>query len=87
MGQTRMSGEAWITKMKDGRTHLAYKAEHAVDLETGAVVAVTIQPGDCGDTTSMRTTMAEAGLVVTERAGGCAQADGWDQLRRSVTWA
>jgi len=33
--------EARITKMKDGRTHLAYKAEHAVDLETGAVVAVT----------------------------------------------
>src|SRR5438876_8417393 len=32
--------EAGITKLKDGRTHLAYKAEHAVDLETGAVVAV-----------------------------------------------
>jgi transposase len=31
--------EARITKMKDGRTHLVYKAEHAVDLETGAVVA------------------------------------------------
>jgi len=27
-----------ITKVKDGRTHLARKAEHAVDLETGAVV-------------------------------------------------
>jgi hypothetical protein len=35
--------EAGITKMKDGRTHLAYKAEHAVDLETGAVVAVTVE--------------------------------------------
>src|SRR5882762_6651374 len=52
--------EAHITKMKDGRTHLAYKAEHAVDLETGAVVAVTVQPGDCGDTVSMRTTLAQA---------------------------
>jgi len=35
--------DARITKMKDGRTHLAHKAEHAVDRETGAVVAVTLQ--------------------------------------------
>jgi len=34
--------DARITKMKDGRTHLAHKAEHAVDMETGAVVAVTL---------------------------------------------
>ena len=67
--------EARITKMKDGRTHLAYKAEHAVDLETGAVVALTVQPGDCGDTASMRTTLAEAGCTVTEMAGQAAQAD------------
>src|SRR5258708_10115371 len=59
--------------MKDGRTHLAYKAEHAVDLETGAVVALTVQPGDCGDTASMRTTLAEAGCTVTEMAGEAAQ--------------
>jgi len=45
--------EARITKMKDGRTHLAYKAEHAEDLETGAVVALTVQPADRGDTVSM----------------------------------
>ncbi len=38
--------DARITKMKDGRTHLAHKAEHAVDLETGAVVAVTVQPAE-----------------------------------------
>ncbi len=44
--------EAGITKMKDGRTHLAYKAEHAVDLESGAVVAVTIATrGRHGDDT------------------------------------
>jgi len=35
--------DAKITKMKDGRTHLAHKAEHAVDLETGAIVGVTVQ--------------------------------------------
>src|SRR5438105_4187 len=67
--------EARITKMKDGRTHLAYKAEHAVDLETGAVVALTVQPGDRGDTASMRTTLSEAGCRVTEMAGQAAQAD------------
>ena len=67
--------EARITKMKDGRTHLAYKAEHAVDLETGAVVALTVQPGDRGDTASMRATLSEAGCRVTEMAGQAAQAD------------
>ena len=67
--------EARITKMKDGRTHLAYKAEHAVDLETGAVVALTVQPGDCGDTASMPATLADAGCAVTEMAGQSAQAD------------
>src|ERR1041384_1624652 len=30
--------DAKITKMKDGRTHLAHKAEHAIDLDTGAIV-------------------------------------------------
>ena len=45
--------EAKVTKMKDGRTHLAHKAEHAVDLETGAIVAVTVQGADKGDTTTI----------------------------------
>jgi transposase len=52
--------EARITKMKDGTTHLAHKAEHAVDLETGAVVAVTVQEADQGDTTTMKETFIEA---------------------------
>lgn len=55
--------DAKITKMKDGRTHLAHKAEHAVDMETGAVVAVTVQPADRGDTTSMETTLEEIAAV------------------------
>jgi IS5 family transposase len=41
--------EARITRMKDGRTHLAYKAVHAVDLESEAVVAVAVEPADRGD--------------------------------------
>jgi transposase len=52
--------DAKITKMKDGRTHLAHKAEHAVDLETGAVVGVTVQDADKGDTTTGIETLIEA---------------------------
>jgi transposase len=52
--------DAKITKMKDGRTHLAHKAEHAVDLETGAIVGVTVQDADEGDTTTSRETLIEA---------------------------
>jgi transposase len=51
---------AKITKMKDGRTHLAHKAEHAVDMDTGATLAVTIQPADRGDTRSLGETLCEA---------------------------
>jgi transposase len=52
--------DAKITKMKDGRTHLAHKAEHAVDLETGAIVGVTVQGADEGDTTTIQHTLPEA---------------------------
>ena len=52
--------EARITKRKDGRTHLAHQGEHAVDLETGAVVAVTLQGADPGDTTTGKETFLEA---------------------------
>ena len=57
---TPLDPDAKITKMKDGRTHLAHKAEHAVDLETGAIVAVTMQGADQGDTTTLPETLAEA---------------------------
>ena len=52
--------DAKVTKMKDGRTHLAHKAEHAVDLETGAIVAVTLQGADQGDTTTIVDTVTAA---------------------------
>jgi transposase len=52
--------DAKVTKMKDGRTHLAHKAEHAVDLETGAIVAVTLQGADAGDTTTIVETATAA---------------------------
>jgi transposase len=52
--------DAKIAKMKDGRTHLAYKPEHAMDLDTGAVVAAALHPADQGDTTTMPGTLASA---------------------------
>jgi transposase len=58
--------DARITKMKDGRTHLAHKAEHAVDMKTGAVLAVTVQEGDAGDTTTVVETLAQAGENAAE---------------------
>jgi len=57
--------DARITKMKDGRTHLAHKAEHAVDMETGAIVAVTLHGADEGDTATIPETVAEAGERIT----------------------
>jgi len=58
--------DARITKMKDGSTHLAHKAEHAVDLSSGALLAVTVQGADQGDTTTLHQTLAEAGEAVVE---------------------
>ena len=52
--------DARITKMKDGRTHLAHKAEHAVDLSSGALLAITLQPASDGDTDTIHRTLAEA---------------------------
>lgn len=55
-----MIPDARITKINDGRTHLPHNVEHAVDLDTGAVVGVTVQAADTGDTTSMLDTMIVA---------------------------
>jgi transposase len=60
--------EAEITQLKDGRTHLAYKAEHAVDLETGAVVAVTVASGAAGDSQTILETLPQAGEHIAEVA-------------------
>ena len=54
--------EARITKMKDGRTHLAHKAEHAVDLDTQALVAVQVTGADEGDTSSLFWTLIQSDL-------------------------
>src|SRR5712671_2208081 len=56
--------EAEVTKMKDGTTHLAYKAEQAVDLDTGVIVAITTHGGATGDSESVRETLLAAGYAV-----------------------
>src|SRR5256885_10087449 len=72
--------DAKITKMKDGSTHLAHKAEHAVDLDTGAIVGVTVQGADEGDTTTIQETLPEAAeqleavAAVTADAGAVIEA-------------
>lgn len=71
--------DAKVTKMKDGRTHLAHKAEHAVDLDSGALIAVTIQGADEGDTATIAETLAEAEAqldAVNERAPEAVDPDG-----------
>jgi transposase len=72
--------DARITKMKDGRTHLAHKAEHAVDMETGAIVAVTLHGADEGDTTTIQETVAEAGERITSVV-----ADSDDEVAKQVS--
>jgi transposase len=66
--------DAQITKMKNGRTHLAHKDEHAVDMESGAVLAVTVHGGAAGDTATIGTTlaMADANLAHVQKATNAA---------------
>lgn len=52
--------DAHITKMKDGRTHMGHKLEHAVDMDSGAIVAITVAGGTVGDTTTVGETTERA---------------------------
>jgi len=62
--------EAKITKMKDGRTHMGHKAEHAVDMDTGATLAVTVQAADKGDTQTIGRTLSETMETLAEIGPG-----------------
>lgn len=68
--------DARITKMKDGRTHLSHKTEHAVDMATGAIVAVTIEGADRGDTQTIRKTLSEARDQIETVQSGAAGGNG-----------
>jgi transposase len=59
--KSRTDPDSRIAKMKDGRTHLAYKAEHAVDLASEAIVAATVTFADKSDPQSAPATLSLAG--------------------------
>ena len=65
-------GEARIAKLKDGRTHLAYKAEHVVDLESGAIVSASLYHGDEGDTKTVGRSLEEARAALGVLLGAAA---------------
>ncbi len=52
--------------MKDGTTHLAYKAEHVVDLKTELLLAATVYRGDRGDTETMVDSVVQARMNIIE---------------------
>jgi transposase len=51
--ESATDADSRIARMKDGRTHLAYKAEHAVDLDSGLVLAAAVHPADQGDAATL----------------------------------
>ena len=56
-----------VLSNRSGAQHFAYKAEQAVDLDTGAIVAISTHGGATGDTTSIETTLPEAGLAIANQ--------------------
>ena len=72
--QSPQDPDAKVAKMKDGRTHLAHKAEHGVDMDTGAIVSVTVQDASAGDSATLPETLTMAAeqveLVQPDGPGG-----------------
>ena len=72
--QSPQDPDAKLAQMKDGRTHLAHKAEHGVDMDTGAILSATVQDASDGDTTTLPETLIMAAeqveAVQPEGAGG-----------------
>lgn len=58
--ESKSDPDSRIMKMKDGRTHLSYKAEHVVDLDSELLVAVEIYHGDEGDTKTLPQSLESA---------------------------
>lgn len=58
--ESNTDDEARIARLKDGRTRLAYKPEHVVDLETGVIVAAPMYPADEADSATIEKSLAEA---------------------------
>jgi hypothetical protein len=58
--------DARIAKMKDGTTHLAYKAEHVVDLGTEAILAAEIYHANFHDTQTLEDSLHQAQINLVE---------------------
>jgi len=58
--QSETDPDSRITKMKDGRTHLAYKAEHVVDLDTELILAAEVYPADTADVDTIGPSISQA---------------------------
>jgi len=67
---SRTDQDARIAKLKDGRTRLAYKPEHVVDLETGAIVAAVVHPADVADPGSVEASLTQAESNLQTARGG-----------------
>jgi transposase len=64
--ESSTDGDARIAKLKDGRTHLAYKAEHVVDLTTDLVLAAEVYRADQGDPTTLADSVLAAQVHLQE---------------------
>jgi hypothetical protein len=73
--------DARIAKMKDGTTRLGYKPEHAVDLDTGVIVAAKIHPADHGDTSTLPGTLAQAEAMLDRVGAGPTPEDPTERQR------
>jgi transposase len=60
--QSPTDPDSRITKMKDGTTHLAYKAEHVVDVETDMVLAARVEPANHGDADTLCDSVVQADM-------------------------
>lgn len=64
--ESSTDGDARIAKMKDGRTHLAYKAEHVVDLKSDLVLSAEIYPANQADTATLADSVMTAQIHLQE---------------------
>jgi len=64
--QSPSDPDSRIAKMKDGTTHLAYKAEHVLDIESELVLSATITPANHGDAETMCDSVAQAQINMQE---------------------
>ena len=79
--QSPQDTDAKIAKMKDGRTHLAHKAEHGIDLETGAILSVTVQEASEGDSATLPATLTMAAEQVEAVQPAGAESKRWSPTR------